>query len=424
MFYNIPQLKVYADTQDNVSSWGSDERGYALFGNVFIDKWWLLIEKSYPRSSNDLPLMNGILSIALALMITYGVYYTLWNVAPADSSEKNFLFSHSVLWTGVAILSQANCLFLVFELHSVAVWCQYGGSCVESAAVIKILWIVWMFVFMFVAFVILLVRFLQGKIQHQEILMPEWRAFVVSTPIFNTFTLAIAFFYQFVVIPLLKVRKIRNLWIYLLETFHGLVHCPRVLKTVLWKIVHFSSIYVLYMTVFVSASFVSFSIIPILLQAFLYPFRIIAAYSFLFAALAVYALASFMATFLWKEKPPTRGRLLLYLSSTTIAHIFILIISVPFITLYQLLVSGSFSNNPLVLLGASVLPSLLLSSPLVWLFKSKLLPRFLDVEEDSDDESDEEQKEREKNEGTKMKEKIEETAEKAGCNATIEMVAL
>ena len=356
---------MYADTQDNVSSWGAEERGYALFGNVFIDKWWLLIEKSYPQSSNDLPLMNGILSIALALMITYGVYYTLWNVAPADSNEKNFLFSHSVLWTGVAILSQANCLFLMFELHSVAVWCQYRGSCAESAAVIKILWIVWMFVFMFVAFFILLVQFIQGKTQHQEIFMPEWRAFVVSTPIFNTFILLIALFYQFVVIPLLMVRKIRNLWIHLLETLCWLVRCPRVLKTVLWKIVHFSSIYVLYMTVFVSASFVSFSIIPILLQAFLYPFRIIAAYSFLFAAFAVYALAAFIATFLWKEKTPTRGRLLLYLSSTTIAHIFILIISVPFITLYQLLVSGSFSNNPLVLLGASVLPSLLLSSPLV-----------------------------------------------------------
>ena len=73
---------------------------------------------------------------------------------------------------------------------------------------------------------------------------------------------------------------------------------------------------------------------------------------------------------------------------------------VPFISiiLYQLLVSGSFTDNPLILFGVSLLPSLLLSSPLVWLFCSKLLPRFLQVdeEEEKDDESDSDEEKQKK----------------------------
>ena len=384
---------MYADSQDNISSWGAEERGYVLSSYVFIEQWWEHVGGVY-ASSDSLPTVNLILSIILTVMICYGVYYALWTVAPARNKEKNFLFSYSVIWTGVAILAQLNVFLLISEIAFIDIWCKYKDSCRESAALSKILWIAWMFAFMVVAFVVLLVRNVIGKTQYSEIFVPEWRAFVVSIPFINTFLLPIAFFYKFVLSPLLKVRKIRNLWIHLLETLRWLVHCPRVLKTVLWKIVHFSAIYVLYMTVFVSASFVSFSIIPVLLQAFLYPFGIIAIYSYFFAALAVYAMAAFMGTFLWKEKQPTTGRLILYISSTIIALTFIFIISVPFISIYQLLVSGSFSDNPFILFGASVLPSLLLSSPLVWLFKSKLLPRFLEVEEEdiSDDESDEEEK--------------------------------
>ena len=413
---------MYADSQENISSWGAEERGYSLSGYVFIDQWWEHIQEIY-LSSGSLPEINFYLSIILTLMICFGVYYALWNVAPAKSEEKNFLFSYSVIWTGVAILAQLNLFLFFIEIESIDLWCQYEGSCREPAAAYKVAWISWICGYMLVAFVVILVRFLQGKTRHREIFIPEWRAFVVSIPFFSTFILAIAFFYKFVVSPLLKVRNIRNLWIYLLETLRWLVRCPRVLKTVLWKIVHFSSIYVLYMTVFVSASFVSFSAVPVLLQTFLYPFRIIAAYSFFFAAFAVYALAAFMATFLWKEKPPTTGRLILYISSTTIALTFIFIISLPFVSLYQLLVSGSFSDNPFILFGASVLPSLLLSSPLVWLFKSKLLPRFLEVEEEdeSDDESDEEEKKKKKKSKKVKKAAGEGAAEEFAGDAKLQM---
>ena len=359
--------------------------------------------------------MNLILSVVLTLMISFGVYYALWNVAPVSSKEKNFLFSYSVVWSGVAILTQVNFFLLLFEMVNLCIWCLYNYSCAESAGENKLVWIVWMWVYMIVAFVVILVRFLKGKTRHREIFIPEWRAFVVSIPFFSTFILLLVFFYKFFLSPLLKVRKIRDVWIHLLETLRGLIRYPGVLKKVIWNSIRFLAIYSLYMTVFLSASILSFSMVPILLQTFLYPFRIIAAYSFLFVAFALYCLATFMAVFLWKEKPPTTGRLLLYLSSTTITLVFILIISVPFVSLYQLLVSGSFSDNPLILFGASVLPSLLLSSPLVWLFKSKLLPRFLEGDEDEEDEEDEddEKKIKKRNKRKKAKKAAAEPADDA-----------
>ena len=370
---------MYADTQANVSSWSAEERGHTLLGNVFYDEWWLYIAQGYPTSS-QLPEINVFLSIILTLMISFGVYYSLWNVAPANSDEKNFLFSHSVIWTGVVKLSLANLFLLRYEFESLFIWCTHG-SCQESAAESKIGWLIWMLIFMVIAFFVLLVHFVQGKTKHRDIFTPEWRSFVIATPLFSTLILLIVSAYKFLWRPLLKISKI-----HFQETQCCVVCIPRPLKIVLKKIVNFSGLYVLYMTVFVSASLLSFSIVPVLLQTFLYPFRIIAAYSFFFTGFVVYSMAAFLAVFHWKKEQPSTGKLLLYLSATTIALVTVSIISVPFISLYQLLVSGSFSENPLVLFAASLLPSILLSSPLVWLFRSKLLPRFLEVDEEEEEE--------------------------------------
>ena len=382
-------MKVYADTQENMSSWGADERAYSLSGGVFADNWWLYINSLYP-SSSSLPLVNLILSIILTLMISFGIYYALVNVAPANSDQKNFLFSYTFVWCGVALLLFLNFLLFFSEVRAIGTWCDYEQSCEEPAGLNKIVWLIWMSVYMIIAFIVMLVRFIRGKIQHKELFTPEWRAFVVAIPLLSTIVLLIAFIYKFVIRPTLKVRIVRNLWTHLKETMRWFVNAryPRPVKTGLEKVVKFTFIYILYMTVFVSVSIFSYSLIPVLLQTFLFPFRTIAAYSFFFAAFALYAFATFIATFLWKEKPPTTGKLILYLSSTTIAITFILIIAVPFVSLYQLLVSGSFTDNPLILFGVSVLPSLLLSSPLVWLFKTKFLPRFLEVEEEEDDDSE------------------------------------
>ena len=144
-----------------------------------------------------------------------------------------------------------------------------------------------------------------------------------------------------------KICIVRNLWTHLKETMRGFViknaRYPRPVKTGLEKVVKFT--FSTWQSLFQYPSwFFSYSLIPVLLQTFLFPFRTITAF-------AVYSFATFISTFLWKEQPPTIGKLILYLSSTTIAITFIFIIAVPFVSLYQLLVSGSFSDNPLILFG-------------------------------------------------------------------------
>ena len=336
--------------------------------------------------------MNIIISVVLTLMISSGVNHVLWNIAPVNRNEKNFLFSYSVTWTGVGIIGMVNIFLLWFEVDTLNRWCQYKRSCQEYAAGTKFAWLTWMGIYMVISFFVLLVRFIKGKIQYRDIFIPEWRAFVVSNPFLGMFILIIACFYKLLLSPILRVRQIQKLCKHIQETLCYIFCFPQ-LKTLLLKILCFWGMYILSMMVFVFTLIVSFSIIPVLLQAFLFPFRIIAGYSFIFAASVVYSFSAFMATFLWKEKPtPTTGRLLLYLSSSMIALLFITIMFTPFASLYQLIVSGSLSGNPILLVGISVLPSLLLSSPLVWLFKSKLLPRFLDIDDEDEEEtgSDEE----------------------------------
>ena len=80
----------------------------------------------------------------------------------ANSDEMNFLFSYSVIWTGVALLSIFNIFLLIYEVSSISNWCDYENSCVESAGESKIGWLIWMAIYIVIAFIILLVRFIQG----------------------------------------------------------------------------------------------------------------------------------------------------------------------------------------------------------------------------------------------------------------------
>ena len=250
-------------------------------------------------------------------------------------------------------------------------------SCQERAAKSKIGLLLWMTLYIILSFIALVVYFNKRDKQRQDIFKPEWRAFVFSNPYVSLVALILFCLFKLMV----RLKKIKGLWVHLQNKFYGMVCHNGMFKTVLERMIQFIAAYVLYVTVFVSASIFSFSLLPILLQTFLYPFRIVAVYSLFFSSLAVYAVASFVATFLWKEKPPTTKKLLFCLSLPVTAGLIINFASVPFISLYKILVTGSLSDNPLVLFGASVLPSLLLSSPLVWLLRSKFMGRFVETEE-------------------------------------------
>ena len=59
-------------------------------------------------------------------------------------------------------------------------------------------------------------------------------------------------------------------------------------------------------------------------------------------------------------------------------------INIPFVSLYHLISSGTLTNNPITLAIISVAPTLLLSSPLVWLLKNKIVPAFVEGDIESE----------------------------------------
>ena len=391
----VPQMKVYADSQENISSWGSKEKGYSLNGGGVGPQWWVDVTLFFPFCSY-LATLNAVLAIILSLIVTFGLYYAIWGIAPSAPGEKNFIFSHTFVWCGVVILLQLNVLLFFAEIGSLSRWCHYQFSCTDPAGISKIFWLIWMIGYMLVSFVVMLVRYLRGKIRYMELLVPEWRAFVIGIPLLSNIILLIAVVFWLFIKPLMKLRILRNALIHIQEMLMCHMSCSRPMVTVFQKGMRFLFVYILRMTIFLSVSIFSYSLVPILLQLFLYPFRVIAVYSFALTAFALFSLTAFASTFQWKKQPPSTGRHIMYLSATTVAIVFILMIFVPFVPLYQLLVTGSFSDNPIILAGASILPSLLLSSPLVWLFRNKLVPRYLEVDEDEEEEEEEEKKKKKK----------------------------
>ena len=399
----VPQMKVYADSQENVSSWGSEEKGYSLNGGGVGPQWWVDVTLFFPFCSY-LATLNAVLAIILSLIVTFGLYYAIWGIAPSATGEKNFIFSHTFVWCGVVILLQLNVLLFFAEIGNLSGWCLYQFSCIDPAGTSKIFWLIWMIGYMLVSFVVMLVWYLRGKIRYMELLVPEWRAFVIGIPLLSNIILLVAVVFWLFIKPLMKLRVLHSALIRIQEMLMCHMSCPRPVVNVFQKGMRFLFVYILCMTIFLSVSIFSYSLIPILLQLFLYPFRIIAVYSFALTGFALFTLTTFATTFQWKKQPPSTGRLIMYLSATTAAIIFIVMIAIPFIPLYWLLVTGSFSDNPIVLAGASILPSLLLSSPLIWFIRNKLLPRFLEVDEDEQEEEDEEEEEKKKKKRRNKKE--------------------
>ena len=396
-------MKVYADSQENVSSWRSKEKGYSLNGGGVGPQWWVDVTLFFPFCSY-LATLNAVLAIILSLIVTFGLYYAIWEVAPSATGEKNFLFSHTFVWCGVVILLQLNVLLFFAEIGSLSGWCLYQFSCIDPAGISKIFWLIWMIGYMLVSFVVMLVRYLRGKIRYMELLIPEWRAFVIGIPLLSNIILLIAVVFWLLIQPLMKLRILHSALIRIQEMLMCHVSCPRSVVNVFQKGMRFLFVYILCMTIFLSVSIFSYSLVPIFLQLFLYPFRVIAVYSFALTGFGLFTVTAFATTFQWKKQPPSTGRLIMYLSATTAAIIFILMIAIPFIPLYWLLVSGSFSDNPIILAGASILPSLLLSSPLVWFFRNKLVPRFLEVDEDEEEEDKEKEEKKKKKKRNKKDE--------------------
>ena len=106
-------------------------------------------------------------------------------------------------------------------------------------------------------------------------------------------------------------------------------------------------------------------------------------------------LVTFLVAFYWQKKgiKNTSVKLFFLLTLPTIMLVFTFMIIIPFVSLYQLLSSGTLTNNPIMLGIIAIAPSLLLSSPLVWIVKNKVFPAFVEPEMDCEEEREDNERE-------------------------------
>ena len=141
--------------------------------------------------------------------------------------------------------------------------------------------------------------------------------------------------------------------------------------------------------IFVFLAFVTFSIVPVLIQLFIHPFSVVLVYSYYLAVHVLFFTVVFLLTFLWKKTGlyTISLRLSLLLMLPTAVIVCIAIISFPFAALYQIITSGSLSDNQVVAAAASLLPSLIVTSPLL-LLKNRLIPILTAPEDEKQEEED------------------------------------
>ena len=384
------QLGVYADKQENITEWRNEDLGIILSGLVFVPNWYFYTYVVYPNSS-IVPLINIVFAIILSLVLSIAAYYYIWKKIPSSPRERNFILGHTLLWTAVVIILQLTIYLLIFEVIRLSEWCL-ASTCSEPAAQSKFYLLIYIGLSNVVVFTVFLYYYLRGRLRPKQHLIPGIQPFVVGFPLVSIVAaLTILVFRVFIKPCKRRYNWIRYGAIHLYETLHYFITCPRWALIHGYKILRFVLIFLPFTTIFTFLAIFIFSIIPVLLQALVYPFRILAAYSFFFVNIMLFFMVTFIVNFVWKKKgiKNTSNKLCFLLLLPTVVIILILMINVPFILLYQLLTSGTLTDNPFTLGVISIAPTLILSSPLVWLLKNKIIPKFVDeasVEEESEGE--------------------------------------
>ena len=305
---------------------------------------------------------------------------------PSSPRERNFLLGHTLLWTSVILLLYIDLTLIWVELAILSIWCK-ASTCSDPAALSKLYLLSYIFFFNVILFIVLLYYYLRGRIRPKQHLFPGIRPFLTGIHVVSLIAAIAILVFRILIQPCKnRYNFIRYGAIHLYETLHYFISCPRWFLRNGYKVLRFIVVFLPFTAIFTFLAFFLSSIIPVILQALVYPFRIVAAYSFYTTNFMVLFLVTFLVNYIWKRKglKSTSIQLCFLLTLTPIAVIFIFMINIPFVSLYQLLSSGTLTNNPVTLGIISVAPTLLLSSPLVWLLKNKIVPAFVEGDIESE----------------------------------------
>ena len=395
------QLKVYASTQENITDWDNGNQiALVVLGPAFSPQWYIYTDLVYSFGS-DLPAMNAFFTTIISLALSITIYHFIWTKIPSSPRKKNFLLRRTLLWTAVILILQTDIITLLIEVKALQVWCG-AGTCSDPAAQAKIYLLMYIFLFNGIFFTVFVVSYFRGKLHLKLRLLPGVQVFLTAVPLVSILAAFIILVFRLFIKPCRRHCKCVNYGaIKVSETLHSLVSST---KWMLWngfKVIKFIVLFLPFSTIFTFLALAIFSVIPVMLQALIYPFRVLATYSFVLSIMMIYFLVTFLVAFYWQKKgiSNTSIKLCFLLTVPTIMLVFTLMILIPFVSLYQLLSSGTLTNNPIMLGIISIAPSLLLSSPLVWIVKNKVFPAFVKGEMETEEETDNDG-ERERGTGT------------------------
>ena len=277
---------------------------------------------------------------------------------------------------------QINIVLFCYELLQIIIWCQ-ASTCAESGAISKILMIGYIVIVNTIVFLVFLVKYLHGEFRPQQFLTPGIQPFLIGMPLLSNPSVIILIIFCIFIKPC----KQRYDWIkfgaiHIYETLHSFKTFPKRLLVILFKVLKFSIMFLPFITIFTSLTLVFFSFIPLTLQLIVYPFRVLGLCSLFLAHCILFYIVVFLVTFLWKRTGirNTSARVCILLMLPTLALLLIGMISIPYTILFIVFNSGGHSDNPVVLGAASILPPLLLSSPLIYTMKKWIIPKFIDLE--------------------------------------------
>ena len=375
-------MSVYADTHQKITSFKDENVAQVVDGSTLLPNWNLYTHIVY-GISNTIPYINLILAILMSLLLSIAAYFYIWIKIPSSRKEPNFLLLQTLFWTSIVVMLQINIAFLCFELLQIIMWCE-GSTCVESGAISKIMMIGYIVIVNMIVFLVFFVKYLHGEFRHQQFLTPGIQPFLIGIPLLSNAAVIILIIFCICIKPC-KQRcnwiKVGALHIY--ESLHTFVTFPKRMLAILFKVLQFSIMVLPFLTIFTSLTLMFYSLIPLTLQLIVYPFIVLGHCSLFLAHCILFYIAVFLVTFLWKRKRIQNNSVIFFLllMLPSIALLTMSMIDIPYSIFYILLVSGSVSDNPVVLGAASLLPSLLLSSPLIYAMKKWIIPKFIDLEE-------------------------------------------
>ena len=355
-------------------------------------QWYIYTDRVYYLGS-DLPVMNAFFSTIISLALSITIYHFIWTKIPSSprKKKKNFLVRQTLLWTAVILILQTDIITLLIEVRALQVWCG-AGTCSDPAAHAKIYLLVYIFLSNGIFFTVFVVSYFRGKLHLKQHLLPGVQVILIGVPLVNILAALTILVFRLFIKPCRRHCNCVNYGaIHVYETLHSFVSCP---KWMLWngfKVVKFIVMFLPFSTIFTFLALAIFSVIPVMLQALIYPFRVLAAYSFVLSIMMIL----FLVAFYWQKKgiKNTSIKLCFLLTVPTIMLVFTFMIIIPFVSLYQLLSSGTLTNNPIMLGIIAIGPSLLLSSPLVWIVKNKVFPAFVEPEMDCEEEREDNERE-------------------------------